>query len=217
MSQIMQQGIRELLNNGAIELIIFTLIFVLIYGILRKMKFLAPKGGSVDKVKPVHTIIALVMGAMSILPHHYSAWSNYDIVPIVVKSLPQISFVLVGVLCALILLGFFGLKMGGRSGNPLRTFIFFASVVFIIFIFGSNMNWWRNPWSNIFTPDVVAVVIAVLVFALIISFIMGETKPKHKNLKSFLADTGEDKWEKARMNHLMHDYLTGTDEEGKTK
>lgn len=190
---VIENGLRVLIENGLVQILIFALVFALVYGTLRKIKFLAGDDTArMKKMKPVHTLLSMVMGLLVLVPHFTNPGSTYDIVPAVQKSIPQLSFLLLAVLGALILLGFFGMSIGRNADdkNPLKTLVFVLSIGFILWIFGSNIGLWSNPWSNtLLTPDVVAVIISVLVFAMIISFVMGkEKKPDDKKFSERLND-----------------------------
>lgn len=215
-SYVLQSGIMSLIRNGAVEMIIFALVFAITYGIFRKIHLFAPgkdkgeRDKNLQKMKPVHSIMSLAFALLVIIPHHMAPGSSYDIVPVIEKSFPQLSFLLVAALCALILLGFFGMSLGRHSSdkNPIKGIVFVISIGFIVWIFGSNMNWWRNPWASLFTPDIVAVIIAVLVFAMVISFIMGNTEKKYTWDKYFENEKSPD-WKKAKIAHQLHDFMRG--------
>lgn len=215
------QGIRTLIQAGLSEIILFILVFVVTFATIRSINLFGiskPKEGedesewkkSMKKNRNIHTIISLATGILSILPHHVGGYEKYDIVRMIERVIPQFSFVVLGIFCALILLGFFGLKLGaGSDGNPLKTGVFVLSVGFIVFIFGSNMNYWKNPWRNFLTPDIVAVIIAVLVFAIIVSFIMGGDETKYKTNKEFFEKlkNGDLDWKKAKGSQKFLDFI----------
>ena len=196
---VIQEGIRTLIANGLVQIVVFALIFAISFGIMRKIRFLAPgedKKKALEKARPIHTILSLVLGLLVLVPHYTARGSTYDIIPVITQALPQISLLLIGVLAALIILGFFGLSFvrgSENKGNPLKTIVFLITIIFVIYIFGSNLGLWNNPWANTFlSPDMVAVVLAILVFALIVSFVMGPKKVKKE----------EDKW-KERLKDIF--------------
>jgi hypothetical protein len=208
----LQSGIMTLIKNGALELIVFGLVFVVTFGIFRKIKlFVVGKdedGKKLKQMKSVHTIMSLVLAALVIIPRYIAPGSSYDIIPVLERSLPQMSFLLVAILCALIILGFFGMSIGRNStkGNPIKLIVFLVSIGFIVWIFGSNMNWWVNPIAHILTPDIVAVIIAVLVFAMIVSFVMGDAEEKY-TWKDYIDNEKAPVWKKAKAYQKFHDFM----------
>ncbi|MFT4326588.1 MAG: hypothetical protein ACMXYK_03755 [Candidatus Woesearchaeota archaeon] len=181
---VLQQGVMYLVQNGLVPLLIFGLVFVITYGMLRKAKLFV-KGDKLDDVKNVHTIIALAFSVLVVLPYFTARGSQYDVVSVVEMSLPQVSFLMVAILGALILLGFFGMSLGGgdpKKSGTIRMFVFLATVGFIVYVFGANMGArWDLP--RFLTPDLVAVIIAILVFSMVVLFVMGKTPNSAKGDK----------------------------------
>lgn len=213
MAGIIDQGLDVLLRNGLVEIIIFGLIYVIIFAILRNVGLFAgiKKGDASekkkekrDKVKKIHALIALVLGILSILPHHYAPFSSYDIIPIIERAIPNISLMVLGILCALLIVGIFGTKLGGQDGNPIRLFIFVGIIIFVAWIFMEASRRYRLPgWVN---PELGAVVIALVVFAAIVMWIMGPDDKKAKDFKGIF-DGDKVDWKKAKTWHAMQDFF----------
>lgn len=176
---VIREGVLTLVQNGLIQIIIFALVFAIVFGVLRNVHLFAKSKEDNDKVKPIHTIIALVMGVLTILPHYVSRGSPYDIVPIVQQAFPQISLVAIALIGVMVLLGIFGLKIGGgKDGNIFRPIIFIVLIGIVIWIFGGTVNFWNIPYW--LTPDIIAMIVAIIVFGVVVSFVMGPTKKKDK-------------------------------------
>jgi hypothetical protein len=176
MSQILQRGIDTLINNGLVELLVFSLIFALVYGILQSIKIF----GEEEETKKYNLLIAICFGALAIIPHYIAPGSNYDVVPFLTKALPQTMLVAVGILGLLILLGMLGLhdyiSKDGSKWSWVVGLVLLAVVVYI-FVGSSGFVWGLPYWL---TPDLIAVIVAVAVFVLIIGFVMGgDDKPNN--------------------------------------
>jgi len=185
---ILEQGIRSLIENEIISLLVFALVFTIVFAVQRKMHLFAKKDDkkSLDGAKKVHSIIALVMGVLSVLPHYTMSGSKYDIVLWATKFLPQVSLVAVTILAVLILLGVIGMKVtGGTDGNPLRLGFFLLLLGIVIWLLFGTFGGVRLPYW--LTPEIIAAVIALLVFGLVVSFIMSdpEAKKKRPDYKTF--------------------------------
>lgn len=207
---VIDQGVMTLVQNGLVEMIVFALIFAVVFGILRKIKFLAPKKKDSDerdlsKVKSIHAIISLVMGALVILPHYYARYSAYDIIPVVEQAFPKLSLLMVALIGVFVLLGLFGLGMknGSSKGNPFRPVLFLIVVGIVFWIFGGSIDFWNIPYW--LTPDIIAVVIAVAVFGLVVSYIMGPGE----NKGSIADATDGDKidWKKVKLKDIIDDVI----------
>ena len=213
MSGILQQGLYELVRNGAVELLVFVLIFTLVFAILQKIELFAKKNdpASLKKARRVHILIAIALGVLTLVPR-YTGYQEYDVVSIIERSLPQISLVVVAIIGIILLLGLLNMKITGTSKNPLRTLLFFITVGVVVWIFGGTANWfWRLPnWLN---SEVAAIVIALLVFGIIVSYVMGEDTDKY-SFKDFEAEWKDDKrgqdvkWNRATNAQKMYDMLT---------
>jgi uncharacterized membrane protein YwzB len=209
MSGILQQGLYELVRNGAVELLVFMLIFTLVFAILQKIKlFVSSKEGSAAKARRVHILIAIAIGILTLVPR-YSGYVQYDVVTIIEQSLPQISLVVVAIIGVILLLGLLNMRITGTSKNPLRTLLLVVTVGVVIWIFGGTANWfWRLPnWLN---SEVAAIVIALLVFGIVVSFVMGEDKNQYPNHEAFEKAVKEGKvdWKRASNSQKMYDMLT---------
>lgn len=208
---VLQDGILTLVQNGLIELLVFLLIFVVTFGILRKIHLFAKNSSSEElaKVRKVHLLISLAMGATILFPRYAPGYSQYDVIAIIERSLPQVSLLVIALVGLIVLLGIFNLKLGGSSGNPLRGVLSLVLVGAVIWIFGGSAGWyWNLPYWM--TQELAAVAIALIIFGLVVGFIMGPDKSnrKYKNLKEFI-DAGDNRdWKKAKLNQNLYDLLT---------
>lgn len=165
---ILEQGFRILLDNGLVAILVFALIFVVVYGILMNVKLF---GDANENGKKYNAVIALALGALSILPHYLMRGSKYDVVKIVSEALPQTMLVLVVLLGVLILLGMFGWNVSEFSENNwLKPVVAIVLLGIVIWIFasaaGNRMPYWLSY-------DVMAVIVALAVFGGIIYFVIG--------------------------------------------
>lgn len=170
---VVGQGIRTLINNGLVEILIFTLLFAIIFGILMNVHLFGEEN---DNGKKYNAVIALAMSALSILPHYVMRGSRYDLVTIVSNAIPQTMLVLVVILCVLILLGMFGWNMDAfnpKDGESswLKPVVFMILIGIVGWIFFSASGHRRLPYW--LSYDVMAIVVAVAVFGGIMYFIMG--------------------------------------------
>lgn len=174
---IIQDGLRTLVQNGLIELLVFVLVFAIVFGVLQNIELF---GDSSNETKKYNVLIALVFGALSVIPSIVAPGSRYDIIPIVKNALPQTMLVLVAILSIIILLGLFGMNKILDDHNWVKPIVALITVGIIIYIFmGASGTIWRLPyWS---TPDWIAVIIALLVFGLIVYFVMGPSDDDKTN------------------------------------
>lgn len=170
----LEEFIRILDSWGLTDVLLpFLLIFVVMFAILQKTKVLG------DDKKRFNMVIALVMGLLVVIPHVLGVYPpNADVVDIMIKSLPQISILVVAILMLLILIGLLGAE-ATWMGSSLSGWIAIAAFILIVIIFGGAAGWWQN-WSwyeSFFGSNTIAVIIMLLVFAIIIWFVTkGEGK-----------------------------------------
>jgi hypothetical protein len=182
---LLEQGIRTLIENEFISLLVFALVFTIVFAVERKMHLFAKKDDkeSLNQAKKVHSLIALVFGILSVLPHYTMTGSKYDIVLWASKFLPQISLIAVTIIGVLLLLGIVGMNVtGGKAGNPLRLVFFFILLGIVLWMLFGTFGAITLP--NWITPNIMAVVIVLAVFGFVVSFIMSDPDKK-KNKKSF--------------------------------
>lgn len=188
MAGILQEGIRQLINQGLVEMLVFALIFVLIYAVQRNVGLFVKHDAdgkkdeeSLKATKKIHAVIAAVIAVFVILPHHYAPFSSYDIIPIIEKSLPQVSLIMLAILSALVVMGMVGIKIMKTDGDglPIMQVLFVIIVIVVGYIFLANSGRFNMPrWLA--SPEIWSVIIAVLVFGLVITFIMGPSRKKKK-------------------------------------
>ena len=166
------------IQGGIVDFVLpFLLVFTLIFAILQKSEIFKAKNQDGNDVpnKNINVAISLVIGLIFVIPHITSTYpQGYDPVDILNQSLPGIAVVIVACLMMLIMVGLFGKTIGGS----LRSTVLFTGVGFIIYIFGSSLNWWGGP-SNAFTwwtSETTELAIIFIVFGLIVYFITREPK-----------------------------------------
>lgn len=164
---ILEDGFRTLLQNGLVEMLVFALIFAVVYGILMNVNLF----GDNPQAKKFNAVIALVLGALSILPHYVSPNSRFDLVQVVSSALPQTMLVLVVILGVLILLGMFGWNMGDLEKSWLKPAIAIILLGIVGWIF---MGATGNRLPHWLTYDILAVVVALGVFGGVIYFVIGK-------------------------------------------
>lgn len=210
---VFYEGIRTLIQNGLVEMLVFALIFALVYGILENVHlFGKPKDGD-DKAaakkalnKKLHAVVALVLSILSIIPHYVSSYSRYDIIPIITGFLPEISIGILLILCALILLGMFGISLKPSDGNPLMFGIFIVVIAYVLWVVGDLTRWWNLPrWMNY---EMVSVIVAILVFVGVVKFVMGPEDKKAKGAEISKAIKDGD-WKKVKMTDALSNMFGG--------
>jgi len=171
MSGVITQGIDILVQNGLVEILIFALIFAIVFGILQSIEMFSNAGEK--EAKKYNTLISLVFGLLAIIPHYVRPYSNFDIVPMIERVLPQIALVALGILCLLILAGMFGLHGYRGKDEQFNPIIAGVILIIVIYIFVGAVN--RGGRIHLpywFGPDVIAASVAIGIFALIMWFIM---------------------------------------------
>ena len=154
----------------------FLLIFSVVFAVLEKAKILGDN-------KRVHTIIALVVGLTTVIPHSTGFYpANMDIVDIINTALPQIAVVIIALLMVMILVGMFA------PGGTLW-FVALIAILAIGYIFARAANWIPSYellyWLD--NPELQALVIIILAFGLIF-WMIGGSGPKtsgEKMVKAF--------------------------------
>ena len=153
----------------------FILIFTVVFAVAAKLPIFEGE----DK-KKFRVMIALVMGLGVVIPHVTNTYpSNYDIVNIINQSLPNVSVIVIAIVCGLILLGTFGIKFNPDDKSIFSTVLWVVAVGIIVYIFGSSAGWgWEIPnWLGFLNdPDTQAFLIIAVVFWAVLSFITGEKK-----------------------------------------
>ena len=212
MSGILQQGLQELIRNGAVEFLVFMIVFTLVYGVLETIHLFSKKDDSKSKKKArrVHALIAISLGLLTLVPR-YTGNTQYDVVSIIERSLPQVSLVIVALIGALLLLGLLNIRFTKDQDNPLKKFIAFIAFGVVVWIFVGASDWyWRMPhWMN---SELAAILIAILVFGLVVSFVLGKDKTGYYSDAEFRKVFNDPKkkidWSKATNAQKAYDLLT---------
>ncbi|MBT3814315.1 hypothetical protein HOE37_06255 [Candidatus Woesearchaeota archaeon] len=146
----------------------FLLVFTIIYAVMQKTQILGDK-------KNFNVIIALVIALLFVVPHLMGYYPlGYDPVQVMNESIPSIALVAVAAIMLLILMGIFGTDFT----SAMAPVIAIASLGFVVYIFGSALNFWVGP-SDVFywwTSEVTELMIILLVFGVIVWFVVKEPK-----------------------------------------
>ena len=175
------QNLVEILDSfGIQELLIFLLIFVIFFAVLQKTRILG------EGKKNLNTIVALVVGALVIVPHMLGRYpANSDPVEIIKTALPQVSLIAVAVIFLLILLGLFGQEQV-FLGLAMPGWITLFCILAVVIIFGGAAGWWdagvNEFLENVFGADILAVTLMLIVFGIIIAWVTSEGKDSGGNL-----------------------------------
>ncbi|MBD3313962.1 hypothetical protein GF345_05965 [Candidatus Woesearchaeota archaeon] len=180
---------------GVADVIVpFFLVFAIVFAILQKTRIL----GDPKKVKNLNVMIALLLGLGVVIPHVTGRYpTQYDIVEIMNRALPQVSLIIVAVIMILLLIGMFGGEANWVTG-PFAGFIAVIAFILVIYIFGAAANLWEYItwlyWLD--NPDTQALIVVLLVFGLITYFIVREPKESKgegmlKNISDFFKKPGE--------------------------
>ncbi len=167
---------------GVVDVLLpFILVFTISFAILQKSQILGDK-------KNFNVVVALVLGLLFIVPHITGTYPvGYDPVVVMTASLPSISLVAVASIMLLLLLGIFG----GDFKDAAMPFIVFGAVAFVVYIFGSSLNFWTGPYDlfSWWTSELTQLLIIILIFGLIVHWITkepGQGKPAVDSITEFL-------------------------------
>jgi hypothetical protein len=178
--------LRNIADLGVLEYLSpFVLIFTIVFAILQKTKILGTEDGKKPK-RNFNVILAFVMGMATVIPHATGAYpQGMDPVNIINGALPQVSLVVVAILMLLLLIGAWG-KNFDIGASSFGGFVVIASILIVVYIFGSQAGWWYLPgWLSFISDSTTqATVITILVFGVIIWFVTKEDKPKDEKDKS---------------------------------
>ena len=167
----------RILNEMSIKKIIlpFMLVFTIVYAVLTNV--LTGMFGGDKKKKRFASIIALVIGLSVVIPHATGSYPpGMDVVEIMLKALPNVALVAVGIIGLFIFMGLFGFNMDLTKGS-LMTVLLVLSIGGIAFIFanaagavGQGMPSWLGWITH---PDTLALLIVIAVFTIVIKVITG--------------------------------------------
>jgi hypothetical protein len=161
----------------------FLLVFVIVFAVLQRTNILG------EDNKNFNIILALILGLLFVIPHMTGSYPlGYDPVQVINEALPSVSLVAIAAVMLLLLLGIFG----GDFTKVAMPFIAIASIVFVIYIFGSTsaLDFWRSPHDIFYwwTPALTELLVIILVFGLIVWFITkekGAETPGKKLMEGF--------------------------------
>ena len=107
---------------------------------------------------------------MFVVPHAMGSYPlGYDPVEVLNATLPSISLVAIAAMMVLLLMGIFG----AGWADKFMPIVAFASLGFVVYIFGSALNFWTGPYDAFgwWSAEVTELMIILAVFGLIIWFI----------------------------------------------
>lgn len=165
---------------GVVDVLLpFILVFTISYAVLQKSGVLG------QDAKNFNVVVALVLGLLFIVPHVIGAYPvGYDPVVVLTASLPSISLVAVASIMLLLLLGIFG----GEFKDAAMPFIVFGALAFVVYIFGSSLNFWTGPYDIFgwWTQELTQLLIIILIFGLIVKWITKDpNQPAPSAIDSF--------------------------------
>jgi glycerol uptake facilitator-like aquaporin len=147
----------------------FLLIFTILFAVLQRIKLFG------DNQKSVHTIVALIMSLLAVIPHVTRRYpANYDPIVIINTLIPSAAVLSIAIILILFLFGIFGSKFM-EQGAPGWVIILILGVLF--YIFGTTVGWFDDPsrsfgtWWN---SELTALIVIILVFGIVIAFITSE-------------------------------------------
>lgn len=161
----------------------FTLVFTLVYALLRKTGVLGKenKSGAI--------VVSLAVALTLVLLHAEEAYpSSFDPVQWINVALQYFGLALVLLLCTILLLALLGIEIDNRL---LRRIILVVIVVDVIIpdtlvvalLFGGAMPDWAD---RLFTPQVIATLIGVVVFIALVLFVTYDAKAAKKRRKELI-------------------------------
>ena len=146
----------------------FMLVFTIVYATLTATVF-----NDADR-KKFASIISLVIALGVVIPHSIGAYPpGMNVVLIINTALPNVALIAVAIIGLFILLGLFGINLGGLNGAPIMPVIVGFAVLAILFVFTSaSTGFTIPPFLNFLNdPDTQALLIVIVVFWLLVKFI----------------------------------------------
>jgi len=190
---IFQDGLMQLSDAGILDVILpFILVFTIVFAVLTKTKILGADEAGKPR-KNFNAVIALVLGLAVVIPHVMGSYPDgSDVVTIINNALPNVSIVLVAIICLLLIIGVFGGEVN-IAGSSLAGWAVLFAVAATLVIFASAADWFVLPgWLDFLNDSQTqALVVVILVFAIIIWFITKEDKPKDSKEPTFMEGLGK--------------------------
>jgi len=182
-------SIFRLQEWGVLDVILpFILVFTVIYAFLIKTKVL----GEPSEAKRFNTIVALVFGALVVLPHVlYGGMAADgrlsgplqgfpDVVDIINNSLPAVAAWIIGIMLLMLMIGMFGGEAFKEMKKPLSTLAVLLSGGVVLYIFLRSAGILDRPLGGFLERMVSgtsgAGLIIILVFGIIIWYVMSDEK-----------------------------------------
>ena len=154
--------IQLLVSLGVVDVLLpFILIFTVVFAILEKSKIIG------NGAKNVNIMISLVISLLVVTPHVMGTYSGVDLVTAINTVIPKVSFWIVLVVMALLLVGAFGGSWDASSASWVPPVAF--GIVFLIF--GNAAGWFNIAWLKNIDPQLITLLVIVAVFVGVVVFV----------------------------------------------
>jgi len=193
-----QDVIIYLQNVGVADVLLpFILVFTIIFAIMEKVKILG------EKSRRYNVMIAIVIGLAVVIPHILSP-SQYDVVNIMNRALPNVSIFIVAIVAVLLLVGVIWPSKQFKFGATVRGWFTLIAFIIVVAIFTYAAGWWGPfgaagylpTWLYFLQdPGTIALIVIILIFIIIIAYISGgeegkEGERREKGWKKFIESLG---------------------------
>lgn len=174
-NQVSSTFVNTLERFGFLDILLpFILIFTITFAVMNRLSVFGTAGAERRKYA---TLISLVVSLVVVVPHVRGSYPfGFDPIDAINAALPSVSLVLVAAVMLLMVMGVFGTTFAAA----IAPFIGVLSVIFIVYIFGASIGFWRSP-SDIFrfwNPEITSLIIIIVVFIVIVIFITREPGDK---------------------------------------
>lgn len=173
---ILEDAIRTLDQIGVTDVLLpFILIFTIVYAVGGAIPFFGAEGKTKNKFR---LVIAGVVAALVIIPHVTNP-GRYDVVRIILESIPQVALLIVAAIMVLFVIASTNTKVDEEKGILSASWVKYGSLIIVILIFLDNifqnglisrlqyMSWFGYR-------DFQAILLIILIFAGLILFIAGD-------------------------------------------
>ncbi|HLP79894.1 MAG TPA: hypothetical protein VK158_04625, partial [Acidobacteriota bacterium] len=168
---IFEEGIFKLRELGVDDVVVpFILIFAVVYAIFSKIKIWGENKEKKYQGAKFDVVIALVVSLLAVWQHMANPGSQWDIVEMLNKALPQVSLVLVAAVMMILMIGIVAGEAPTVSGatKVMAYIVQFGAVAALVYIFGSSagLSYWDLPYWLV-SYDIWVLIVVLLVFGLI--------------------------------------------------
>ena len=167
---IFQDTFYYLQQMGISDVIIpFILIFTILYAVLQKIQIFGTEG------QRFNAVIALAIALTTIIPHVLGSYPpGTDVVVMINNALPEVVFLIIGVVLLLVLLGF---AWGGETTQTATAAIVaVVAAVILVIIFASEAI--PVPIVSYLDPQLRTLLIVIIVFGLVFWYVTREKSTK---------------------------------------